>query len=174
MRVRMRSLVWFISLFSLTFLFSACATMGGEAKPVPAPDFSLKLLDGKEVSLATFKGKPLMVCVGATWCPHCLHEAPIFKKVHEKYQDRLGMLGVFIKSSPENAQALIKKEGLGFDMALDTDGEFSKAYNVKGIPAIFIIDADGMIVDEDVGGLEYNEITEKVDKLLSPAPPAGK
>lgn len=174
MRMRVLSLGWFGLLFSVAVLFSACATMGGETKPTPAPDFTIKMLDGREASLAQFKGRPLMICVGATWCPHCLHEAPIFKKVHEKYKDRLGMLGVLIKSKPEDAKALVKKEGLGFDMALDPDNEFAKAYNVKGIPAIFIINSEGMIVDEDVGGLEYSEIVERVDKLLATSPPAGK
>lgn len=148
----------------LSFSMFGCA--GGIKEAKPAPDFSVKLMTGEEVSLAQFKGRPLVLNFGASWCPHCLHELPILKETYDKYKGRVEFLSVFVKSPREDVQSLIDKDGVSFKVGFDPDAVAGKAYGVKGIPETFFIDEDGNIVDDYFGGIERSELTGKIEMLL--------
>jgi peroxiredoxin len=146
-------------------VLSGCAGLGTKA-PRPEPDISFKLTDGREVSLASLRGKPLVIGVGATWCPHCMHEAPIFGKAYARYKGRINMLGIIAKSPPKDADALVSKNKLDFMITLDPDGSIVKELGVTGYPSSFFINSEGYIVDDNFGGLEEGELYEKIDELL--------
>jgi len=56
------------------------------------PDFNLKTLDGKQVSLESFKGKPVVLWFMATWCPSCVGQAGAIKQVSSEYGNKLNVL----------------------------------------------------------------------------------
>lgn len=147
-------------------VMSGCAGLGARA-PRPEPDITVRLVpSGREVSLADLKGKPLVIGVGATWCPHCMHEAPIFGRAYVRYKDRINMLGIIAKSPPKDAEALVSKNKLDFMIALDPDGSIAKKLGVTGYPSSFFINSEGYIVDDNFGGLEEDELYQKIDELL--------
>ena len=145
---------------------AGCATIGQKKAPYPAPDFSVVSTTGEEYTFSQFKGKPLVLALGATWCPHCNHEAPIFKKVYDRYEGRVEMMGVLMKSPQKDAEEMVKKNKLNFKIGLDPEGKVGKAYGVTGIPMMFFINRDGYIVDEHFGGLEEGDLVEKIEMLL--------
>ncbi len=164
MRTRLRYCLLMALLFSLA-VATGCATIGQKA-PYPAPEFSVSSIAGEEYTLSQFKGKPLVLALGASWCPHCNHEAPIFNKVYDRFKGRVEMLGVLMKSPQKDAEEFLRKNKINFKLALDPEGKVGKAYGVTGIPEIFFINREGYIVDENFGGLEESELTEKIEMLL--------
>jgi len=134
----------------------------------PAHDVSVKLVDGGEVSVSEFRGKPLVLSFGATFCPHCIHELDTFKAAKQKYGDDVRILLVFMKGSLEDSRELIKEYRLNFMVAYDEGGESAKPYDVTGIPRTFFIDADGMIRDEYLGAVSERRLYGIIDDLLKP------
>lgn len=165
MRMPLRSSL-LIALTLSFFMAAGCATLERKKEPYPAPDFSVVSITGEEYTFSQLKGKPLVLALGATWCPHCMREAPIFKKVYDRYEGRVEMMGVLMKSPQKDAEAIVKKNKLNFKIGLDPEGKVGKAYGVTGIPMIFFINRDGYIVDEHFGGLEEGDLVEKIEALL--------
>lgn len=151
---------------------AGCAGAGHTVTRRPAPAFKVSLVSGGEATLEQFRGKPLVLVVGASWCPHCLHELPDLVKFHEKYGDRVGLLMVFIKSEPGEVKDLVSEHDIKFMVAQDEQAEIAKPYEVKGMPITFFIDSGGNIVDEYLGGITLDRLAERVDSMLSPAQPA--
>ncbi len=147
-------------------VMSGCAEFGKPKEPRPVPAISLKLTDGREVNLADFKGKPLVIGIGATWCLHCMHEAPIFGRAYARYKGQINMLGIIAKSPPKDAEELVRKSKLDFMIALDPDGSIAKQLGVSGYPSSFFINREGCIVDDNFGGVEQGELYKKIDNLL--------
>jgi thiol-disulfide isomerase/thioredoxin len=153
-------------------LLSGCAVFGGGHKasaPVPAPDFSVKLTDGTETSLGKLKGRPLVLSFAASWCPHCLNELPVIKKVSDKYKGEAGFLMIFVKSPEKDVKSLIDKHSLDCMVGLDPEAVVGKEYDVRGIPVTYFIDAGGNIVDEYFGGMDEARLAARIDGLIHQA-----
>ena len=110
----------------------------------PAPDFELISLDGETMSLSQFKGRPILLSIGATWCPDCRIEAPLLQELHETYP-QLAVLLIDSKESPEIIQAYADDFGLTHPILLDRDGAVMELYQVFAIPTELFIDADGIV-----------------------------
>jgi cytochrome c biogenesis protein CcmG/thiol:disulfide interchange protein DsbE len=149
-------------MFSFGCVRAACAEgiVGG-----PAPDFSVKLVAGQDVNLAQFKGRPLILIVAASWCPHCQHEMPSLAKAYDEYKGDIDMLVVFVKSPKKDVEKLVAKHALKAKVGFDPDGLVGKAYGVRGIPDAFFIDSQGKVVDDYVGSIEEDELTKKIEAL---------
>ena len=109
-----------------------------------APDFELMSLDGKSVRLSQFRGKPVLLSIGATWCPDCRIEAPLLQEIHENHP-KLVVVLVDSKESPEVVQNFANEFGLTHPILLDRDGAVMSLYEVFAIPTELFIDADGII-----------------------------
>ena len=57
-----------------------------------APDFQLETLSGETVSLSQFRGRPVLLTLGATWCPDCRKEAPIVEELHRSHPELVVLL----------------------------------------------------------------------------------
>jgi len=126
-------------------------------KPRPAPGFSLKDLDGKEVSLEDLKGKVVVLDFWATWCAPCIKSFPAMQMAVDKYKEDPEVAFLFINTweRQEDPAAAVKqfmdRRGFNFTVLMDKKDPVSKrnpvveSYNVTGIPVKFIIDADGNI-----------------------------
>ncbi len=122
-------------------------------KKVVAPDFKLKNLNGKIVSLKDYRGKFILLNFMATWCMWCRKEMPHLQKLHNKFKDKdFAIIAVF--SDREGAQAVkpfIKKSGYTFTEnagtynsgLLDPTGRVTTMYRVTGTPTTYLIDKNG-------------------------------
>jgi thiol-disulfide isomerase/thioredoxin len=132
----------------------ATAACMADAKPA-SWDFKLKDLDGKEVSLASFKdpNKVVLLNFWATWCGPCKAEIPGFVELQEKYRDQLTIIGY----STDDTAALAKKYAAEYKMnypILLGEGreDVQDAYGpIWGIPASFIISKDGKVCRKHMG-----------------------
>ena len=120
----------------------------------PAPDFQLLNLDGQAVSLGDFRGRPVMLNFWATWCGPCRLEMPFIQEVSEDSEfaaKGLAILAINIGESPDTVKDFMEGYGLSFPVLLDTTKNVSLKYNVRGIPATFFIDKNGIIQDMKIG-----------------------
>lgn len=155
---------------------------GQDGGPTPAlegkvaPTFTLVDLDGKKVSLADYKGKPVLVNFWATWCAPCKLEMPWFEEFHKKYAD-LVILGLAADDAAKPAiESTAKKLGVTYPVLL-VDSKVEEAYGgVNYLPESFYVGRDGKVMLEtagmsaDSGGKD--EIEANIRKLL--ASPAGQ
>ena len=94
---------------------AACSPAKTQTETTPAPDFAIKDLQGASLSLASYKGKVLVLNFWATWCPPCRREIPDFIETYRGYKDKgLEILGVSVDET--TAPALRSREGPGSEM----------------------------------------------------------
>ncbi len=115
-----------------------------------APDFSAQTLDGRTVSLADFRGqKRVVLSFWASWCGPCRMEMPglikFYQKNHTSDSD-FEILAVSIDEDTKSAEDFAFSEKLNFPVLLDPRQKVASAYEVNGIPTMFVIDKDGKII----------------------------
>jgi len=117
---------------------------------IEAPDFTLKDFKGKDVSLSDYKGKIVFVDFWATWCPPCKKELPILQAISQAYaEDNVVCLAISTDEDTSKVIPFIEENGYTFTVLYDEG--MKKAYDVAGIPTVFIIDENGVIRYKHVG-----------------------
>jgi cytochrome c biogenesis protein CcmG/thiol:disulfide interchange protein DsbE len=133
----------------------------------PAPPFSLPSVDGRTVTLAKLKGKPLYLNFFATWCVPCNEEAPVIGKLSEKYRARgLTVLGVNELEDPAKAKEFLNKYHLTYVAVVDGDGTMGKDYGAIGLPVHIFIDRSGVVKTYRLGEMDGNEIESAIKGIL--------
>jgi thiol-disulfide isomerase/thioredoxin len=92
-----------------------------------APDFELTSLDGGTVSLSQFKGTPVLLSFGATWCPDCRIEAPLLEEVHRSHPELVVLL-VDVNEGPDVVRQYMSELGITHPILLDSDGAVMAQY----------------------------------------------
>ena len=133
-----------------------------------APDFTVYDAEGNEVKLSDYLGQPVVLNFWASWCFPCLSELPHFNKKSQEYEGQIQFLMVNCTAADkrEDADAVIRNRGYVFPVFYDIDGNAVSAYQISGIPATYIIDAEGYIVEKVVGSLKEQDLQWLIHKLL--------
>jgi thiol-disulfide isomerase/thioredoxin len=120
--------------------------------PDPAPDLKAKDLDGKELSLDTYKGKVVLLNFWATWCGPCRAEIPSLIRMQEAYKERLQIIGMDVDDeNEEQLRAFVKNQGINYPVAM-TSVPVRVAYGgIAALPTVFVINGDGKVVQKHVG-----------------------
>ncbi|NIM94935.1 MAG: redoxin domain-containing protein [Anaerolineales bacterium] len=154
------------------------ATTGG-AIPSPregfsAPDFTLELLDGGEVTLSDLRGKVVVINLWASWCPPCKAEMPALQQVYEQNQERgLEVLAIntTYQDSEGDASSFVEEFGLTFPIPLDRSGQVARQYQLRALPSTFFVDRIGVIRQVIIGGpMSEATIQTAVEELLREEP----
>lgn len=127
----------------------------------PAPDFTLRTLDGGSLILGHLRGRPVLLTFSASWCPACREEAPFQQSLHTQHPE-LVMLLVDSEEQDRDVQGFADDFGMTFPVLLDTSGSVYRQYGIFGIPTSFFIDADGIVRDVLVGALTAEAASEKL------------
>jgi peroxiredoxin len=123
----------------------------------PIINFTAPLLNGKNVSLRSLKGKVVFLNFWATWCPPCRQEMPSMEVLYQHFKDQgLEFLAVDIQEEKSDVAAFMEKYGLNFPTAIDASGDISSKYGIRSIPTTFIIDRQGIILAAAVGGRNWD------------------
>lgn len=149
-RVALLALVPFSALVivSLLLLTRQDPAPASFTSPVrPAPQFDVPSLDGGQVKLEDFKGRPVVVNLWATWCAPCKLEHPLLVKMAQ--DEKVEILGILYKDPKgmDAARELLVREGNPFArIGLDPIGDLGLDIGISGVPESFLIDANGVIV----------------------------
>lgn len=129
--------------------------------------FTARTIDGKELSLASLRGKVVIVNFWATWCPPCREEIPDLIALQSKYKDQLQIIGVSQDEAPPSTVAQFAAEhGMNYPVVMDTP-EIERLFtNIHALPTSFIIDRDGRIAQRHVGMLNAS-LTETETRVLA-------
>ena len=137
----------------------------------PAPDFALTSLDGETVMLSDFRGKTVVLNFWASWCPPCREEMPEFQELWEERgehgSDDLVMIALdfLVQDTETDARNFIEGNGFTFPVLLDTpDGSVADRYRVRGLPATFFIDREGVVRGVNYGPVFGNLLPAGVEK----------
>ena len=137
-----------------------------------APEFSLRDINGKEVSLSSYKGKVVLVNFWATWCGPCKLEMPHLDKMDREFEEK-GFEVISISTDDARAASkvkpLIKRGGYGFTVLLDKDTSVVSQYNpAKTLPYNVLIDRSGGIhkVFQGYNPGDEVELRKEVEALL--------
>ncbi|MEK7376790.1 MAG: TlpA disulfide reductase family protein [Candidatus Margulisiibacteriota bacterium] len=150
-----------LALVSILFLLANPCLPVSEKAPVPrnktAFNFELKDLSGKAVKLSDYKGKFIFLNFFASWCPPCREEMPSIQRLYEKTLSWKGfkLIVVSVDAIENDARAFIKNGKYTFPVLLDSGSKAADNYGIRGIPATFIINKKGKIVDTAVGGRDW-------------------
>lgn len=122
------------------------AAQAAIATSSPAPDFTLKSLEGPNLRLQEQRGKVVLLNFWATWCAPCREEMPQLNKLYEKYRaSGFTLLGVNVDEDSRNAAGIANQLGVKFPVLFDSDKRVSKLYDLSAMPSTVMIDRDGKV-----------------------------
>jgi thiol-disulfide isomerase/thioredoxin len=162
---------------NLTPAGSAGASVDGGEDPTAktmlgkvAPAFTLVDLEGKKVSLADYKGHPVVLNFWATYCGPCKLEMPWFQDLESKYKGQgLVVLGLDQDDgmAVKDVAAASKRVGVTYPILMPDDA-VSKSYQLSDyIPETFYVDKSGKIVDQTIGAHSKDELEADIQKAIA-------
>jgi peroxiredoxin len=135
-----------------------------------APPFELKILAGKTISLASLRWTVVLLDFWSTVCAPCVAEMPSLNRLSAASKEsNLRVIAVSIDASDEPVREYAVKDNIAFTILLDKDKEvFSDQYAGPGLPATYLIDQNGIIVEKFNGSREWDtpDMKNRVLKLL--------
>lgn len=126
----------------------ACALLAASSlcAAAPAPDFTLRALDGSNLRLHEQRGRVVLINFWATWCGPCRQEMPLLNQLYQKYRGSgFTLLGINVDEDGRKAQAVANQLGLAFPVLLDADKAVSQRYELASMPSTLLIDRDGRV-----------------------------
>jgi peroxiredoxin len=132
----------------------------------PAPDFTLDLVDGTPFRLSDQRGKVVVLNCWASWCAPCRFEMPEFQALYEEREGGGDFLIVAVNAAYDDprgsAERFIEEFGLTFPTPFDTTRDVANQYGVRGLPATFFIDRDGILRSRSYGPVFGDQLLERV------------
>ncbi|HEX3745773.1 MAG TPA: TlpA disulfide reductase family protein [Bryobacteraceae bacterium] len=117
---------------------------------VQASGFTLTALNGKTYTLASLKGKVVLLNFWATWCPPCRREMPDMEKLYQQYASQGLVVLAVSDEKRETVEGFLKKQDYTFPVALDPDRKVNTAFGIEGIPNSFLFDREGKLVGQSI------------------------
>ena len=119
-----------------------------------APEFTLKRLDGQgDMSLASLRGKAVVVNFWASWCRPCRDEAPLLDETYRKYRRRgLVIVGVAVRDFSEDSRRFARRYGMTYPIVKADGNRIERDYGITGVPETFFVDREGNLVGDPIAG----------------------
>ena len=140
------------------------------ANATAAPELTMTDTEGQTLTLADFRGKPVLLNFWASWCGPCASEMPAIQSAYEQYGDQIqfvavNMTGMGGETEP-SALSLIQQNNYTFPVYFDVDSSAAVAFGVTSIPQTYLIDAEGNIIGGLRGAMSDNVLAEGIQMLL--------
>jgi len=136
-----------------------------------APPFALRPVGGgAPVSLASLRGKPVVVNFWATWCVPCIEEHGVLGSGARSWEGRAHFLGVVYQDEENSIADFLRRQGSAYPTLVDEGGKTAIAFGVYGVPETFFISPDGVVVEKSMGPLDAAALSANLQKALGHAP----
>lgn len=140
-----------------------------EQQVMKAPDFTVYDIDGKEVHLSDYIGKPVVLNFWASWCGPCKMEIPDFEEAYKKQGDTVQFLLVNMtdgaRETIDTASEYIESQGYTLPVCYDTQSDAAQTYGVSSIPVTYFIDAQGGAIAQAVGAIDGDTLQKGIDMV---------
>ena len=134
----------------------------------PAPSVVAASMDGATLSLAAYRGRPVILNFWASWCFECIEEHRVLTEAQEQYGERLVIVGALYQDTVADARGFLARYGDGgWPNLLDADGRLAIDYGVTGVPESFFIDAAGVVRYKQYGAVTPAVLDEQLPPLLA-------
>lgn len=134
-----------------------------------APEFVLRDMDGKYVSITALRGKLVVLNFWATWCPPCRKELPGLDRLHGDYLGQgLVVVAVSTDSTERGIRKFLDENPFRLRVVHDRDGKISQLYGVFSLPTTFIIDRRGIVISHIIGEQDWSssQMRSRIETLL--------
>jgi cytochrome c biogenesis protein CcmG/thiol:disulfide interchange protein DsbE len=140
----------------------------------PAPDFSARTFDGRDVSLADYRGQVIIINFWATWCGPCKVELPLLNSYYQ-LADQHGYELKILAVTTEDSLPLETLRPLAAKVSFDMARHFHGPYGVqKALPTNYVIDRSGILRYAQAGAFDLDSLNEVLIPLLQqPKPDAA-
>lgn len=165
----MKRTVFIKSIATLTLLAASAWLWLNLSAPRKAPDVAFMTITGKKILMQELSSHPLLVTFWATDCPSCIQEIPHLKKLHQDYvRQGLQIIAVAMYyDMPSRVVAITRAENLPYPVVLDPQAELARAFgDIRATPTSFLIAADGSIVMQKAGLLDFAVVRSKIRHML--------
>ncbi len=152
---------------SSTLQSSSSASVGFQVGDV-APNFTLTTLDGKQVSLSDYRGKPVMLNFWYATCPGCLAEIPGMQQFYASQRAAgkdLVILGINSVDDAQSARQFVQQEGMTYAIVMDNGGQVATLYSLTATPTSYFIDRQGIIRSVYVGPISVATLQQRVAEI---------
>jgi cytochrome c biogenesis protein CcmG/thiol:disulfide interchange protein DsbE len=129
-----------------------------------APAFELHSLDGRTLSLAGLRGRPVVVNFFGAWCEQCINELPLLAQMQGRFPG-VSIVGVLYREDPEVGRKAAESGHATWPVLLDPDEKTAIAYGVEGAPATFFIRPDGTIAGDLLGPVSIGILDKQFRKI---------
>ena len=137
-----------------------------------APGFSLpRLSGGSAVSLAEFRGSPVILNFFASWCPHCQAELGAMTAVARQASGHVAVVGVDSDDTSSSAAAsLLASAHATYPVGVDANAKVASQYLLSVLPVTYFLDARGRVLGSALGAQTVGSLQHWVTRLMPPAP----
>jgi cytochrome c biogenesis protein CcmG/thiol:disulfide interchange protein DsbE len=135
-----------------------------------APGFMLRRLgSGGPVSLASLRGRPVVLNFWASWCVPCKAEAKALEAAWTRYRRRVAFVGVDFHDLAPDARRFVAAHGLSFPMLQDGSGKVTGAYGITQVPETYIVSREGRVVAHIAGPITASGFSAAFQRGLAEA-----
>ncbi|HCD36792.1 MAG TPA: TlpA family protein disulfide reductase [Chlorobium sp.] len=139
-----------------------------------APAFTMKTLDGKEVTSAQLAGRPYIVNIFASWCPPCRQELPGMVDLQKKYEKQgFTFIGIAFRDRLSTLPDFLWEMGVEYPVCATTPeleaafGQFLPGGSIRSIPVSFVVGRDGKLMNVVRGGLTKADFESLILKAIN-------
>ncbi len=133
-----------------------------------APIFITTTASGETINLVDLRGSVVLLNFWATWCPPCRAEMPAFQNAYDTYIDQgIVVLAVNAAETPGVVAGFRDQFGLTFPLLLDQSAMIQQLYGLRGYPSTYLLDRDGVIIAQHIGGLSAAQINDLIQQGLA-------
>ena len=140
-----------------------------QPEPQPVPDFVVYDLDGNEVRLTDFFGKPIVLNFWASWCGPCKMEMPDFNEKYQELGEDIQFLMINMtdgdRETVEIASEFVAGQGYSFPVFYDTAQHAAMVYGVYSLPTTLFIDAEGYPAAYAAGAIDGDTLLRGIDMI---------
>lgn len=150
------------------FAYVGLTNGGGRTATVDAAGIQLTELETNEQVTVDFTDKPTVVSLFTSWCTYCNEDAPKMAVLHNKYKDKLNLVGVNITNRDDlsEVRSYVERHSLEYPILLDETGDVYTSFGGDGFPALYFVNTEGKVVDAIIGSTDQETLDASFRRLI--------